>query len=192
MGRGAILKRRRRGSSDDGFSTDRGHSTIPPVNDPKNLVAAAFVRRACTAALGIFILLGATSVLGERKTSVHAAARGYTLDVKYSRVSRPGLDTPWQVTVRRDGGFPGPVVLRTTAAYFDLFDENGLDSEPDSVEQDDRWVTMTFDDPSGDTLVIDFDARISPTTQRGKSASTALMDGDTPFLTVNYKTTVMP
>ena len=64
------------------------------------------------------------------KTTTTSAqlADGTEVELHYARITRPGLATPWSVTVHRPGGFEGPITVRSSSAYFDLFDENGLDS----------------------------------------------------------------
>ena len=97
---------------------------------------------------------------------------GTQVEVHYGRITRPGLATPWSVTVHRDGGFSGPIVVRSTSAYFDLFDENGLDPDPAAATQDGEMVIWEFDPPPGDTFRLSFDARIEPAAQWGRGATT--------------------
>lgn len=169
-----------------------GTSTVPPDVDLTQLRRATWVRRALLALLCGFLLLGLLGVFGPRSERVSAASGGVELTVEHPSVTRAGLDSPWSVEVRREGGFDGPVRLRTTSSYFDRFDENGLDPEPASATQDARWITWEFDQPSGDVLVVSLDARLAPTVQSGMSATTELLDGDRPVVGVTYRTRVMP
>ncbi|MFC7657243.1 hypothetical protein ACFQV8_13425 [Pseudonocardia benzenivorans] len=94
----------------------------------------------------------------------------------YAWVARAGLDVPWTVTVRRAGGFPGPVTLAVTSDYFDIFESQGLDPEPATETADDTNLYWTFDPPPGETLSVDFDAYIQPSSQLGESGEVSVVD----------------
>jgi hypothetical protein len=146
------------------------------------------------AALSTLLLLGLLGVYGVRIAEVSGTAGGYELTVRYASVSRPGLATPWSVEVRRPGGFQGPVTLATTDEYFDLFDENGLDPDPQKATDDGQRIIWEFEAPEqGDTLTVSFDARIEPAQQlRRVAARTAVLDDGAVAVSVDYATFVMP
>jgi hypothetical protein len=143
-------------------------------------------------AFAVVVVLALTGLLGVKSATTSARlADGTEVEVHYARVSRPGLATPWAVTVHRPGGFDGPITVRSTSAYFDLFDENGLDPDPAASTQDGEMVIWQFDPPPGETFRLSFDARIEPGVQWGRSATTQVEhDGEVASLT--YRTWVMP
>lgn len=149
-------------------------------------------RRICIVAITAVVLLGLSGTLGVRTGSVTDSADGWDLTVRYGRVTRPALATVWEIEVSKEGGFPGPVELATTADYLDLFDENGLSPEPSSEVVDGDMIVWEFDPPEGDTLIISYDARVEPGVQWGKKARTELrLDGEL-VTAVDYTTTVLP
>ena len=151
-----------------------------------------WLRRIFTIGLAGFLLLGALNVYGVRSGEVSATGGGYELEVRYAKVSRPGLATPWSVEVTRPGGFDGPVTLATTASYFDAFDENGLDPDPTESVSDGERIVWTFD-AQGERLSVSFDARIEPGMQlRSVKATTELLEDGRPVASVRYRTFLMP
>ena len=186
--------RRRATASDDVHHPTGGdvHSTEPPSLEGRTITRMAWLRRAGTALLVLFVLLGAASVFGVRDGDVTATGGGYELTVHHAEVTRPGLDTPWSARVVRQGGFDGPVELRTTASYWELFDENGLSPDPSATRLDGKYFVMEFDEPVADELVVLWDARISPAVQGGVNAETAVLEDGEPAVAVSYRTRVMP
>ncbi|MFY9488490.1 MAG: hypothetical protein WAP35_07345 [Solirubrobacterales bacterium] len=192
MSKSALLKRYRGGDTSGGGSFDGEHSTAPPDIEMSTIMRIAWLRRAATTALFVFLLLGAASVFGVRDGDISATGGGYKLTVHHAEMTRPGLDTPWSVRVERSAGFDGPIELRTTAAYFELFDENGYTPAPDAIRKDGKYVVMEFARPEGNELVVSFDGRTSPAVQSGSSAETAILEDGAPVVAVNYRTRVMP
>ncbi|HEX6263619.1 MAG TPA: hypothetical protein VF097_12305 [Actinomycetota bacterium] len=138
------------------------------------------------------LVLGAANFLGVRPATVSASGGSLELSVRYASVSRPGLATPWSVRVRSPGGFDGPVVLSTTSSYFEMFDENGLDPDPQRATATGEALVWEFAPPEGEVLTVDYDARLEPAFHTGRSATTSvLVDGD-PVVSVTYRTVVMP
>jgi hypothetical protein len=152
------------------------------------------MRRAFTVVLLVFLLLGAINVYGVRTADVTATGDGFELEIHYTKVSRPGLATPWAATVRREGGFEGPVSLATTSSFFDLYDENGLDPDPLEATADaDRIIWEFATPPEGDELSVTFDARIEPAAQlTWIDATTELIADDQVVAAVDYRIFVMP
>ncbi len=149
-------------------------------------------RRVVLSVLALFVLAGAAGLLGVRSRTVSASANGYDLSVTYATMTRSGLSTPWSFSVHRDGGFEGPVTVATTLDYFELFDENGLDPDPSAATVSGELLVWTFDPPEGETLSVDFDARLGPAVQSGKHATTIVLDRQIPVVQVSYDTRVMP
>jgi hypothetical protein len=96
------------------------------------------------------------------------------------------------VTVRHPGGFAGAITLATTAAYFDMFETQGLDPAPDSETAGARYRYQTFTPPPGDTFTVTFDAYIQPASQRGHRAETALLIDGRQVARVAYRTRLVP
>jgi hypothetical protein len=145
--------------------------------------------------LSVFIGLALAGVFGVR-TSEKAGAEGrFELEVAYASRTRPGLATPWSVTLKTQDGRPigRPVVIATTSAYFAMFDENGLDPDPDASWTDAQRVYWEFQ-PASDasTFIVSFDARIEPGVQAGRSGATSLVVDDRDVITVRYRTEVLP
>lgn len=149
-------------------------------------------RRVGLSLLVAVLLLGAANLLGVRPASVSASGGGFGLTVTYAAVSRPGLSTPWAVEVRRPGGFDGPVTIATTGEYFHLFDENGLDPDPDAATATPDLLVWEFQPPDGDVLEVTFDARLEPASHLGRSAETSILVNGAPVVSVRYTTVVMP
>jgi hypothetical protein len=142
--------------------------------------------------LGLFIVAGAMGVMGVRSRTVSAVNdAGIRLTVTYAAVTRPGLATPWDVTVERNGGFDEPLTVRTTSAYLAAFDENGLDPDPDASSTDATTTIWEFEPPEGNTLVVSFDARWEPGVQWKRQGTTTVSVGGE-SVTVSYTTWVWP
>lgn len=141
-----------------------GHdSLIPP---PDRAIASSShskrLRHLATAVLALLVLAGLSGYLGVRSTTTSTRTAELELAVEHALVTRGGLATPFEVTVRRPGGFEGPVELRVSSDYLDRFDENGFDPAPDSARADGAFTTWTWDSVEGDTHVVSIDARLEP------------------------------
>ena len=169
---------------------------LPTVPDDLSLERARrgrAARRVFLVVLCLFLALGALGFLGVRSRTVKASGGGYELEVVYAQFARPGLAVPWSVTVRRPGGFQGPVTIASTDSYFDLFDENSLDPDPDSSSSDGDRIIWEFAPPEqGDTMTVSLDTRVGPNVQWGGTGETSVLDGGQPVATVRYRTYVMP
>jgi hypothetical protein len=140
----------------------------------------------------VFILLGASSLLGAHTSTREASGGGYDLKLVYPAVTRPGLAVRWILFVHRSGGFSGPVQVTTTSTYFNLFDFNNLDPVPSKQTTSSDLSVWEFDPPLGDTLSITFDGRLEPARQHGSSAVTSIVENDVPVVSISYQTRVMP
>jgi hypothetical protein len=167
-------------------------STWTDLRSAEQNVRGKIIRRVTIGVLALLVLLGALGVFGVRTGSVHAAGGGYQLTVEYAVVSRAGLDTPWRVTVHHPGGFAGPITLASTAAYFDMFETQGLDPAPDSETASGRYRYQTFTPPPGDTFTVTFDAYIQPASQVGHRGETVLLIDGRSLARVSYRTRLVP
>jgi hypothetical protein len=167
-------------------------STLPRDEGLRQARLDRRITAGLVACFAVVVLLAVFGLLGVKTTTTSTRmADGTEVEIHYARVTRPGLATPWTVTVHRPGGFDGPITVRSTSTYFDLFDENGLDPDAATATQDGEMVIWTFDPPPGETFRLSFDARIEPGAQWGRDAATEIeVDGDVATLT--YRTWVLP
>jgi hypothetical protein len=170
-------------------------STLPPPPDIRQVRRGRFGRRVFTVAIVVFLGLGLLGFYGVRTGETEAAGGGYELTVHYTKLTRPGLATPWAVEIRHPGGFgDGQVVVAVTSSYFDVFDENGLDPDPAESVSDGERSIWTFDAPPGDVMTVSFDARIEPGVQltRVKGEVSVLDSSGADVVTADFKTLVLP
>lgn len=154
---------------------------------------AAWGRRAVLTLLLAIVVAGASGLLGVWTSTGSAVGDGYALSVKYASIARAGLDVPWQVTVTREGGFDKTITLAVTGDYFDIYETQGFTPEPSAMVRDAETLFLTFDAPEGDTFTVDYDAYIQPSSQRGASATVALVDADLePIASVDIDTLLLP
>jgi len=148
------------------------------------------------ALIAVVVGAGALGLLGVRTVERTATGAGHELTVRYASVARGGLEAPWSLTVRRDGGFAEGETLRLRlgADYFDLFDENGFDPDAESSTTDGQYLYQEYETPpSGDALELSFDARIGPSVQWGGSGTAAVIDDDGNVLVeVSFRTWIVP
>lgn len=149
-------------------------------------------RRAATALLTAFVVLGATGALGVHSRTTTAVEDGTSLEVTYARIARAGHDVPWRVRVDRAGGFGPTLTLAVTAEYFTMFESQGLDPEPSEETRDGDWLYLTFDAPDGTTFVVDFDAYVQPASQRGRTGTVAVLQDGTLVAPAEFRTTLLP
>jgi hypothetical protein len=170
----------------------RARSTDPDSVTVRSQRRARSGRRALLTILAAFVLLGATSLLGPHTSTRQASGGGYDLKVVYPAVTRPGLAVRWIVFVHRSGGFGGPIQLATTATYFNLFDFADIDPDPSKQIATGELSIWEFDPPPGEIIRIAFDGRLEPARQHGSIATTSVMEGDQPVVSIRYETRVMP
>ena len=103
-----------------------------------------------------------------------------------------GLDVPWRVTIHHPGGFGKELTLAVTGDYFDVYEEQGFRPEPAETTRDGDTLFLTFTAPLGDTFVVDYDAYVQPSAQRGRDGSISVMDGGDRVATVDFDTRLLP
>jgi hypothetical protein len=151
-----------------------------------------------TAALTIIMGLGVVDAIGwwhtygVASTTISTAEAGYELEVLYGEVTRPALATPFEITVRRPGGFSEPIVIAVDRRYLAMWDENGVVPNPSSQSVRGPWVEWEFDPPGGTTLTVTYDGRIEPAVQRGRDGAVALVVEDELVAQARFHTRVMP
>lgn len=150
------------------------------------------MRRAGVTVLSVFVMLGAAGMLGVRSQAVRAASEGYVLEVGYPSIIRPGLTSSWSATVRHTVGFSSPVILTLPQEYLELFDYHAVYPAPTEEVSAGDEVRWTFAEPAGDTLRVQFDARIAASVQSGAEATTRLLVQGREVARVDYVTRVLP
>lgn len=168
--------------------------TIPP--DP----SGSWIRREKRLNLLGVLLVVAVVVLalfgmaGVRTATATVDSGGYTLEVLHASITRPGLATPFQVTVGSDGApLPESVTLRTSSSYLSIFDEHGLTPTPTSTHSDSEWTWWTFRPPEGShELSVVLDARLEPSVQWRRDATVTLVTGGGAEAETRITTWVLP
>ena len=158
----------------------------------RRLYAVASVVLSAIAFLAVLDGTSAVDAFGVSSDEVAAAGGGYELEVVYGTTSRPGLATPFEIAVRRRGGFDGPVTVAVDHHYLKMWDENGFYPTPSSETTAGEWLLWEFDPPEGDTLRFTYDARIEPAVQRGRGGRVAVMEDGLPVVEVDFHTQVLP
>jgi hypothetical protein len=146
--------------------------------DPGAGRRAIWWRRAFLALLAIIVVAGLFEMFGVRSRTVTArsADGSVELSVRYAQVARAGLDVPFDVTVHRDGGFDGDVVLSMSNDYLGLFDRNALDPEPSHATSTPDTTTWTFDAPAGDTFTLSIDMQVQSSRHWGRTGEVDVLD----------------
>jgi hypothetical protein len=167
-------------------------STLDGVAGETRARAAAWGRRGFLIAILLVVIAALAGYLGMQTRTVSATSGGYRLQLEYPHIARPGMDTPWQLTITHPGGFDGPVDVQVTGSYFDIFESQGVTPQPSKETEDDHWWTMTFDKPPGDTLVIDFDIYVQPFSQEGRSGTARVLEDGRPAASLDFRTRLVP
>ena len=168
-------------------------STLTGFETRREERVAAWGRRAVLAVLLVVVVAGLVGVLGVRTATETDTGGGYSLSVDHASIARAGLDVPWEVTVRSETGFEKTITLAVTGDYFDMYETQGFTPEPSGSIRDGDTVYLEFDAPEGDTFVVDYDAYIQPSSQRGESATVSVVDTDLRALaSVDIDTFLLP
>jgi len=171
-----------------------GVGTVVDARDERAVRRARNWRRVGLGMLGTVVVLGLTGLLGVRSaTSTARSPDGYELTVRHAQVTRAGIAVPFHVTVRRPGGFDGPITLSVSAALFERFDFQNFYPNPSSETASGDQLVYEFDPPPGDTFRLSIDARTAPD-QNGSTAvyRTALLVDDQAVADVSFRMTVVP
>jgi hypothetical protein len=174
--------------------TSPSTSTAPEDVPLARVRRVRVLRRVFVVCLTAFLVAGLAGIWGVKSDSVVATGGGYDLQVTYAQFARPGLAVPFQIEVHSAGGFKKDIELATTAKYFDMVDFNNLQPNPSKETMSGDSVVWTFDKPTGDTLRVSLDGRISPGVQDpwAPPATTALLVKGQPVVKVTYRTRVWP
>ena len=168
-------------------------STLEGMETRRQDVAGAWWRRVFMCLLAGVVAAGLAGLLGVRDATAESAADGWSLRVQYAATARAGLDVPFTVTVRHDGGFGQQVTLALTGDYLDIYETQGFHPEPSGEMRDGHTLYLTFDaPPEGDTLTVTYDAYIQPAAQAGRSATVAVWVDQHQVAPVDLRTRLLP
>ena len=148
-------------------------------------------RRVILTIVAAFVVAGLLGLLGVRTTTVTESDGPVEASVRYARVGRGGVSSPYAITVTSQTGFTGPIEITVDQAYLDLFDQNGMEPGPDGTTSDGETVTWTFERPPGDEFTVTLDARIGPSVQWGRTGHT-VVDAEGRRVELSHHTRVMP
>jgi hypothetical protein len=170
----------------------RKRPTVPPGLSMRPSKSALWARRALVAVLLVLVAVGVAGLLGVR--TGHTTARGSNgleIQLDYAQTTRPGLASPWTLTISQPGGFDDPIHVATSESYLRAFDANAVNPEPAGATSRGDTVEWTFDPPPGDTLRVSLDAIIEPGVQWRRQATTTVSTGGA-TAEVSYTTWVVP
>jgi hypothetical protein len=173
------------------MSAAAGGSTLAEMRDAVR-PPALWLRRLALLLMLALVVADLAGALGTNIQNKTAQGGGYRLSLEYPAIARAGQDITWRVTVSHPGGFGKQLTVGVTGDYFDIFESQGFSPEPSQETRDGEIVYLTFDTPSGDTFVVDYDAYIQPASQVGRSARVAVMSNQTPVVWVDYSTRLVP
>ena len=151
----------------------------------------------CLRLISVLVVFGivALALLGFAGLATGSATTGgdqFDVRVEYATVSRPGLATPFVVEIESTAGvLPGEITVELPRDYLSMFDENGLDPQPDSVSSDGTTEIWTYQTDDVSTLSIDFDARLQPNMHYSRDGWVIVSGGDSE-VRVDFRTRVMP
>jgi hypothetical protein len=174
-------------------STD-DRSTVPGGASESQQKRGAYGRAAFAAGVLAFLVAVMFGAAGPTTTDATTEGGGFELAVHHTERTRAGLAAPWEATVGRTDGQPidGEITLAVSTDYVALFDENGLDPEPEHATTDDTMTYWTFEPPSQGSLVVSFDARVEPGIHRPQTGEVQLLVDDEVVATVEIDTLVVP
>lgn len=177
-------------SRDDARAPD---STLADVAGPDRPDHGLWARRIAVLVLALVQVTALTGWLGVHSGTARAERAGYSLEVAYPVVARAGLDVPLTLRIHAPRAIDHDVVVGISADYFRMFETQGFFPEPAEVTTDADTAWMTFSPPpAGRDLVIDYDAYIQPSSQRGKSAAIRVLTEGVERVAVTIRTTLLP
>ena len=109
-------------------------STVAEITVSQRSRLARTAKHGFVVLLLVICIAGVLGGLGGRTATANAAADDYRLTLQYPLTARPGLDTLWELRTSHAGGFRGPITIRVTADYFQLFETQGFYPTPSVVE----------------------------------------------------------
>jgi hypothetical protein len=165
-------------------------STLADLEDASS--KALWGRRAALTVIALIVVAGLVGVLGVHTSSAAAERAGWKLSVDYPKVARAGLDIRWRVHVQHPGGFGKTLTLAVSSSWWEIFETQGFFPQPDGMQRDGDTTYLAFDDPPGDTFVLDYDAYIQPAAQVGRTAHLGVVEGGSEVVGVDWRTRLVP
>jgi hypothetical protein len=154
--------------------------------------AALWGRRAALTLVALLVVAALVGVLGVHTSTAQAERGGWTVSVDYPAVARAGLDVRWRVHVQHPGGFGKTLTLAVSSKWWEIFETQGFFPQPDGMQRDGATTYLDFDDPPGDTFVLDYDAYIQPSAQVGRTAHVGVVVDGAEAVGVTWKTRLVP
>jgi hypothetical protein len=169
------------------------HDTLAPVRDGAAVRRSHRWRSGSLVVLWLLVALGASGLLGVHSRTASASGQGYRASLTYAGIARPGWDVPWHLVITHPGGFgDGAVTVAVSRSMFDIYETQGFHPAPDSETADGQFLYLEFAPPPGDTLVVDFDAYIQPTSQIGRRTTVKVITGGQERLSLRTRTFLFP
>ena len=140
-----------------------------------------------------FVAAALTGVFDPGHEETVASEGGITIEAKTPSVARGGLDSTLDLTISKPGGFEEPVQVAITADWLDMFQQAGIDPEPEGATADPERVIWSFEPPPGDSLEVSVDLTMRPAVRTGEEAHLAVVDEDgNDLASLDFDTRVVP
>jgi hypothetical protein len=169
---------------------------VPTAPEPipvARIKRARMGRRVVITLVVLLVLAGMLRLFGVWSATQGASTAGWNLELKYARVTRPGLTTPWRLTIHHEGGFLDKVDVEVDRSYIETFKIDQIHPDPSESTATPDSLLWTFDAPPGDTLTISLIAHIDPSADWGRRrGSAAVIVDNQPVVGMNFTTFVMP
>lgn len=166
---------------------------VSGIGEHRRAAHGLWLRRATVVVLAAIIVAAGSGFLGVKSMTAAAHSDGYRVEVTYARVARAGLTVPFTIRVRTPQPIVTNVVIGISADYFSMFESQGSVPEPSNVAADSGTVYFTFaPPPSGNVVVVDYDAAIRAGAQQGESASIRIQVDGTWRVSTAVHTTLIP
>lgn len=176
-----------------GYRVIMSTSTVPDEQSFARPHVGMWSRRVLVVLLLLLVVAAVSGVLGGHTSTASAAGGGYQVQVRYAATARGGLQVPFEVELRRQQGFSGPVQLAVSSAYLQALQLGTTLPEPSQSTADGDRVVMTFDPPRGTTLQVSWQAQLDPSTRAGRQhGQVAVLENGTAVATARFSTWVWP
>lgn len=145
---------------------------------------------ATIALLGIIVLWAMLGYAGVRVVTSTAVSGGLLLEVEHANTTRAGLATPLAVRVSSEDGapLPDPLVIEISTPYLAMYDENGVDPDPDEMSVGSEITSFEFSSVDASDFTLSFDVRLEPDIHRSRDGNVSIADGPS----VSFRTRVIP
>lgn len=176
-------------------STRPEHSTEPEQPSPGWTTFERALRAVVFLVVFGVVIAALVGVAGLRTRQVTSTSDALEVSVTYAQTTRSGISTPFEIDVSAPDGAPLPEVLevRVSTAYLAMFDENGLDPEPETSASDGTEETWRFElEPGTTRLHVDLDARLQPNIHSGETGTVRVSEPGATPVEAEFRTWVLP